>query len=593
MTLDLQTPFNPPAFIQQTLQLLRRVIAPHRAVADLGERRRAQLLNGIALTLILLFAGGIVAQPVSSAIFEFILAVSIVSFVLGKSKRPQIGVFIFCFSFLSTSHFASFFFKITGSYIAPVITIVPIALVVANTLTNQKTFVGLAIYATLSAFFAPLYSEVPIPVNEILTVGGMVMSLGAVLYGVSIFRDSLEERRLSEVRAAHQELQAGKENLELRVEERVRELNAANLQIQEHAARFQAVSDLSQEISWSVDRKPQELLAYITQIISEKLGFYHVGIFLIDKNRQYAELRAANSAGGQRMLERRHQLKIGGAGIVGYVSQSGYPRIALDTGSDAVFFNNPDLPETRSEMALPLKYGNLAIGVLDVQSPKQSAFSDEDINIFNALANQIALIVQNIQNVERFEFALPSQRANQYSEYRSRRKNKQSGYSYLLDGTISSAQPVSDPVLEKALHSGETAMQTSSHPSQGVLPVLAVPVKLRDRVIGFIHIEASEADRKWTEDEVAMVESISERAALALENARLFEETENRAKQEQMIAQVTSRIGESTNFDRILQTTVQELGRALGTTRAFIQMKPSSSDDGATPSRQLETDGGI
>ena len=73
----------------------------------------------------------------------------------------------------------------------------------------------------------------------------------------------------------------------------------------------------------------------------EKLGFYHVGIFLLDENREFAVLRAANSEGGQRMLSRHHQLKVGGIGIVGYVSQGGRPRIALDTGSDAVFFNNP------------------------------------------------------------------------------------------------------------------------------------------------------------------------------------------------------------------------------------------------------------
>ena len=81
------------------------------------------------------------------------------------------------------------------------------------------------------------------------------------------------------------------------------------------------------------------------------------------------------------MLERRHQLRVGGTGIVGYVSQSGRPRIALDTGSDAVFFNNPDLPQTHSEMAIPLKYASQVIGVLDIQSAQPSAFKDEDANL--------------------------------------------------------------------------------------------------------------------------------------------------------------------------------------------------------------------
>jgi GAF domain-containing protein len=107
-------------------------------------------------------------------------------------------------------------------------------------------------------------------------------------------------------------------------------------------------------------------------------------------------------------------------------------------------------------------------------------------------------------------------------------------------------------------------------------------------VIGIIHIEATEANRKWTEDEVTVVQSISDRAAFALENARLFEETRRRAEQEETIARVTSQIGASTDFNRILQTTIEELGRTLGATRTFIQLETSTEED--APTHQLETD---
>jgi GAF domain-containing protein len=109
---------------------------------------------------------------------------------------------------------------------------------------------------------------------------------------------------------------------------------------------------------------------------------------------------------------------------------------------------------------------------------------------------------------------------------------------------------------------------------------LAVPVKFRDQVIGIIQIEATEATRRWTEDEVALVQSISDRAAFALENARLFEATARRADQEETIARVTTQIGASPDFNSILQTTIQELGRALGTSRSFIQLStPSENED--------------
>ena len=69
------------------------------------------------------------------------------------------------------------------------------------------------------------------------------------------------------------------------------------------------------------------------------------------------------------------------------------------------------------------------------------------------------------------------------------------------------------------------------------------------------------------------MQSIAERVALALENARLFEGTARRAERERIVSQVTARIGETTNFDRILQTTIQELNRTLGATRTFVQLR--------------------
>ncbi len=376
---------------------------------------------------------------------------------------------------------------------------------------------------------------------------------------------------------SNMELQEINQTLETRVSLRTNELSEANQQMRERTARLQTISEISQEISSNVEQQPRELLERIARTISEKLGFYHVGIFLLDENHEYAVLRAANSQGGQRMLERHHQLRVGGTGIVGYVSQGGRPRIALDTGSDAVFFNNPDLPKTRSEMAMPLKYGSQTIGVLDIQSTLPSAFKDEDANLLGTLANQIAVAINNILIKERAGFG---NRMIKRSEQPSR-KQKQSGYSFHADGTISNEIPATNPTLDKALATGETVILT--RPSKSNPAALAVPVKFRDRVIGIIHIEAAETNRKWTEDEITMVQSISDRAAFALENARLFEETSRRAEQEETIARVTTQIGASTDFNHILQTTIQELGRALGASRSFIQLDTPSEDENITP----------
>src|SRR5271169_1467125 len=106
-----------------------------------------------------------------------------------------------------------------------------------------------------------------------------------------------------------------------------------------------------------------ELLPQIASVISQRFSYYHVGIFLNDENNQTTILGASNSEGGKRMLERGHRLTIGEQGIVGNVAANGKIRVARNVGEAASFFNNPDLPETLSEMALPLRSSDKVIGV--------------------------------------------------------------------------------------------------------------------------------------------------------------------------------------------------------------------------------------
>jgi len=153
------------------------------------------------------------------------------------------------------------------------------------------------------------------------------------------------------------------DGLEHMVEERTGELLSANERNERRAKQFESIAHVARTVSSTRDL--DVLLTQITTAISHEFGFYHVGIFLLDAAKEYAVLSAANSEGGQAMLERGHRLKIGGTGMVGYVTATGKPRVALDTEVDATFFNNPDLPNTRSEIALPLHVGEETIGALE------------------------------------------------------------------------------------------------------------------------------------------------------------------------------------------------------------------------------------
>jgi GAF domain-containing protein len=432
-------------------------------------------------------------------------------------------------------------------------------------------FVGVGILELNGTLPNPLETDLGyILLNSILMLG-IMGAITAVFYRHRILlRVSTKSRQEQEY--SRKSLEEINRTLEDQVRIRSSELNRVNEQLQAKAARLQAASDISQDLMLHLNDKPAELLTRAARSISEKLGYYHVGIFLLDDAREFAVLRASNSKGGQQMLARRHQLKVGGAGIVGYVSQSGRPRIALDTGADAVFFNNPYLPETRSEIALPLRAGNNVIGVLDVQSTQSSAFSDEDTNTLMTIANQIAILIKGLLFEET---AQGSRRTYQGQDA----KEKAEGFSYRPDGSIVANVLVDENShVQRAVSSGETVVV--NQPGRGTMPSLAVPVKFREQVIGVIHIESREASRSWTDDEIALVQAISDRAALALENARLFADATRRVEQEETIFRVTSQIGASTDFERILHTTIQELGLALGASRSFIQIGTPNVTEG-------------
>ncbi len=560
------------SFAQRAQSTWRRLIEPHPSIKVVGEYRRAQLLAILTLVLSVLFISAILSGPRSIGVFLILGGITLISYFLSKTKYYRLGSYIFTYAFTAIGYIR-IYQGTANSIESSIVTTVHIALVFSSVLLSQRGFLSLAILSTIATFAAPLYSNAPaLETESINRTGGVVLAIGALLYGIQVFRANLDKEQLNNLTETNRELEELATNLEQRIGARTADLEEANQKVQDRATRFQIVSEISQEISSNVEQQPKELLNRIARSISEKLGFYHVGIFLIDESQEYAVLRATNSTGGQGMLERRHQLKVGGTGIVGYASQSGRPRIALDTGTDAVFFNNPDLPKTRSEIALPLKYGSKTIGVLDVQSTLPSAFKDEDSNLLITLANQLAIVINNVLFMEQAEFGLSLQKTSMRDRRRLDQK-LQGGYSYLPDGTISNATSVNNPIANQAIASGETVI--FSQPSIGKPAALAIPVKFRDQIIGIIQIESSEPNRRWTENEVAMVQAISDRAAFALENARLFEDTVRRADQEQTITRVTEQIGASTDFNRILQTTIQELGQALGASRSFIQLGTS------------------
>ncbi|MCC7118011.1 MAG: GAF domain-containing protein [Anaerolineales bacterium] len=560
------------------LEILKLISQPHSSVTDLEEVRRAQLLSILSLLQLFFVLIGFNLGAELRPFFITYGIIAILSYILSRTKFYSVGAYLLVYFLVSFAYIRILAGDVPSIELA-IGSSVYISLALASALLTSGNFLILIILTALATFAAPYYSNVPS--NELdnpFRAGGWILALGLVLYAINLFRARLDKRNFNELLRANAQLKDAKSTLESRVDERTKELEVSLKQLESRAGRLQAASEISQTISLNMTQKFDDLLTESADVIARKTGHYHVGIFIVDQNNKYVTLKAVNRAspGGQAMLARQHQLKIGGTGVVGYAAQSGTLRMALDTGADAVFFNNPDLPQTHSEVALPLKVGTRVLGVLDIQSLQSAAFEREDIVIFETLANQIALIIQASSGAATTKTSnMASASVTQWN-----REERAQGYSYSPDGSIGTLASTGNAATHQVFASGETVLLDK--PTHNASPTLAVPVKFRDAIIGVIQIEASEEARKWSEDEVSLAQAVSERAGLALENARLFEEAEKNAEREKILSAITSRIGESNKLENILQTAIQELGRSLGASRTFIQIKPPASNgDGA------------
>jgi GAF domain-containing protein len=350
------------------------------------------------------------------------------------------------------------------------------------------------------------------------------------------------------------QLRATLQNLEDRVNERTSQLTQANELATQRTEQLKVISSVALAVNRLQNLRI--LLPNITEEISKAFGYYHVGIFLIDPSGQYAVLQAANSEGGRRMLARGHRLRIGQVGIVGFVTGFGRGRIALDVGEDATFFSNPDLPQTRSEMALPLKSGNKIIGALDLQSELPAAFSEQDIDALSLLADQISTAIENSRLFDETQSAL-TEAQSIFS------KNVQSGWQEILRSENSSFR-----FANGQLFAGEEIEETATAESPNLLNL---PIVIRGETLGTLKIK-SQTQSEWSEQDLRVLQSIVDRIGFALENARLFRDAQRLVSKEQLIGDISDKISRSVNLDSILQIAVEELGHIIADSEVTIQV---------------------
>jgi len=363
------------------------------------------------------------------------------------------------------------------------------------------------------------------------TLGWIYVAVfAAVIFGLAAMAIYITINGLSRSLTVQQnlasQLERERQTLEQNVESRTQDVERRSLQLR-------TAAEISRSISTLLD--PQEVIQTVADLVRDRFNLYYAGVFLLDESGEYAVLRAGTGEAGEKMIERGHRLAVGGSSMIGWATATRQSRIALDVGLEATRFNNPLLPFTRSELAIPIISRDAVLGALSIQSTQSEAFDNDDIVVMQSVADSLAVALQN---------------ARLYQETQQTLQEIQSlNRAYIQDAWTEAR---SQHARLAYTYEDQTA------PSVG-LRTVEIPLLLRDQPLGTISLEL--ASPEFTEEEQAFLDSVATQTAQALENARLLEETQRRAVQERKLNELSALFTQALSIDEILRTAVVELGK--------------------------------
>jgi GAF domain-containing protein len=344
-------------------------------------------------------------------------------------------------------------------------------------------------------------------------------------------------------------------------------------QIQRRTVQFRAAAQVSRAASsiLGVDQLVEESV----NLIRDHFDFYYVGLFLLDGDGEFAVLRAGTGEAGRIMLESGHKLEIGGESMIGWCVAHGQARIALDVDQEVSRFDNPLLPDTRSEMALPLTSRGEIIGALTVQSIERAAFSDEDIAVLQIMADQIANAIANAQQFELAERA----RAEVDRRVREldclneigRTMEKSSPVEELLSWVAEHIPPAMQ-YPSRCIVAIEYQGETYGVPEAKTLPCQIVQsLDIGDEVAGCVYVAYTE-DHGFLDGESALLGDIARRVSSYIENQRLLRETQTRVEQTQFLLRVGKVVASALESIEIMRLIAREVAQALSADAAATYM---------------------
>jgi GAF domain-containing protein len=466
----------------------------------------------------------------------------------------------------------------------------------------------LSVLASLVLFYAKTIDALPVPVlhmgpgpSWINLTANLIVTVAMLYLATRAMNHALRSARRSATQLDEQ-----RELLEETVAKRTRDLEQRAIQLATAAEVGRAAASILEL---------ESLSHQVVDLVRDRFGLYYAGLFLLDDTGSRAVLEAGSGEAGRIMKERGHSLEVGGLSMVGAACARRQARIALDVGEEPVRFDNPFLPETRSEMALPLVVGDRVLGALDAQSTEPAAFSEEDVTVLQLVADQVAVAVDNAlkfsEEGEVLEATSPLFRASRrlasaittddivQAILDSVAETEADGcavarMSISPDGEIEAARflgnwdrrgasqfpvgvtfPASAwPVALERIASFWTIEDLTQVDSEwddmrqflarfGGRGYVNIPLRAAGRMIGFVSIHRYEAG-PFSPVSIRLYETLVDQAAVALEGARLLEEAQRRATHEQTLSRVSARMRETLDTDTVLRTAVEEIAGALG-----------------------------
>jgi GAF domain-containing protein len=459
-----------------------------------------------------------------------------------------------------------------------------------------------SVLAVLGAFYVEasgllVVDQLPLSLADPIFVIIPLALIGVLLrYAINGLSEAIERSRQNE-RAqieANRELEMLQASLEHRVAERTSELERRSVQLQ-------AAAEVGQAVTSILDTG--ELIWRVAELIQERFELYHVGLLLLDETGEWAVYRAGSGEAGRELQERGFRLRVGGDSMVGWCTANGQVRAAQDVDVDGLHFAHPLVPETRSEAALPLIARGQVLGALSVQSSQVGTFDPSTVAALRTMADQVAVALDNARLFAESEEALEATR-RAYGQLSRQawtellRGRTDWGYRFDHQG-LAVVEGDWQPEMIDALRAGKMVVRNAAFPSgahpervggegpesvegedslaasagDGLGgPALALPLKMREDVIGVLSFHKDPEDEAWTSSEMETLHRLTDQLGVALESAQLFQLTQRRAAREQAIRQVTDQMRRAVDVEAILKSTVAELAEALGVPRAYIRL---------------------